>query len=159
MKRDGFEQIIKEAQEKFRGYGNPDAYLAAKFQFLKNELKKWKARDHPKVMEELLKLKHSLHDLDIVAESKSLTESEIVERRLGFQRITELEKLAVLDLKQKARLRWTVDGDENTRFFHGYVNNKKSKNYIHDLIINGSWNTNVAAIKREVFSFYKKKKV
>ncbi|KAL7604801.1 uncharacterized protein LOC111915298 [Lactuca sativa] len=108
-------------------------------------------------MDELLKLKHRLHDLDTINESKTLSELEIVERSLGIQRITELEKLAILDLKQKARLRWTVDGDKNTHFFHGYINNKKSKNFIHELIISGSWNTNVTTIKGEVFSFYQNK--
>ena len=157
MKRDGFEQIIKDSWERFNGYGNPDAYLAAKLRYLKNEIKKWRAKDHPKETEELMKLKHRVYELDITAETTRLSEVELEERRIGVQRIAELEKLAVLDLKQKARIRWTIDGDENTRFFHGYVNNKKSKNHIHGLLINGSWSTNVAEIKDEVLSFYQRK--
>nr|KAJ0219345.1 hypothetical protein LSAT_V11C300135580 [Lactuca sativa] len=104
LKRDGFEQIVKEAWEKFMGYGNPDAYLAAKFRFLKNEIKKWRAMDHPKETEELLKLKSKVQELDIAAENNPLSELELQERRLGVQMIVELEKLAVLDLKQKARI-------------------------------------------------------
>nr|KAJ0192459.1 hypothetical protein LSAT_V11C800437420 [Lactuca sativa] len=42
-------------------------------------------------------------------------------------------------------------GDENTRLFHGYVNNKQRKNRIHGL------NINVEDIKKEVFWFYKEK--
>ncbi|XP_023767976.1 uncharacterized protein LOC111916545 [Lactuca sativa] len=127
------------------------------FDSSKNEIKKWRAKDHPKETEELLKLKSRVQELDIAAENNSLSVLELQERRLGVQRIIELEKLAVLDLKEMARIRWTVDGDEDTRFFHGYVNNKKNKNHIHGLIINGSWNTDVAAIKGEVLSFYQKK--
>lgn len=44
----------------------------------------------------------------------------------------------MIDLKQKARIKWIIDEDENTRFFHGYANNKKGKNRIHGLLIDGS---------------------
>lgn len=131
--------------------------MAAKLRFHKNELKKWRARDHPREMDELMKLKRRLHELNTTVESNRLSDAEMLERILGMQRIRELEKLAILDLKQKARIKWTIDGDENTRFFEGYVNNKKSKNFIHRLIINGLLNTNVATIKSEEFPFYYKK--
>ncbi|KAI3749677.1 hypothetical protein L2E82_20293 [Cichorium intybus] len=36
--------------------------------------------------------------------------------------IMEHRKAEVLDLKQKSRIRWTVDGDENSKFFHGHIN-------------------------------------
>lgn len=59
-----------------------------------------------------------------------------------------------MDLKQWSRIRWVVYGDENSRFFHGYVNNRRSKNRIHGLIIDGSWTTEADAIKLEAFNFF-----
>ena len=50
-----------------------------------------------------------------------------------------------------------MDGDENTRFFHGFVNNKKIKNRINGLMIRGVWNTNVEEVKQEVLRFYQNK--
>lgn len=62
-----------------------------------------------------------------------------------------------MDLKQWSRIRWVVYGDENSRFFHGYVNNRRSKNRIHGLIIDRSWTTEADAIKLEAFNFFQGK--
>ncbi|KAI3517218.1 hypothetical protein L1887_16430 [Cichorium endivia] len=67
------------------------------------------------------------------------------------------EKMINLDLKQKSRIKWAVDGDENTRFFHGFVNNKRRKSRINGLVINGEWNTKVEDIKQEAYMFFRDK--
>ncbi|GJW42345.1 RNA-directed DNA polymerase, eukaryota [Tanacetum coccineum] len=50
-----------------------------------------------------------------------------------------LEQLRRDDLKQKARLRWAVEGDENTRFFHSTLNNKFANFSIKGILVNGVW--------------------
>lgn len=63
----------------------------------------------------------------------------------------------VLDLKQKSRIKWAVEGDENTRFFNGYVNKNNRKNRINGLLINGEWCTDPLKIKTEAYNFFKAK--
>ncbi|KAL4589627.1 hypothetical protein LXL04_002535 [Taraxacum kok-saghyz] len=157
LKRDGFGPMVNGIWNNFRGYGAPDAYLAAKLRYLKTELKKWRASDFPKEEEELKKAKERLSDLDMAADQRVLSEIETTERRDSFQKIAEIEKMKTMDLKQRSRIKWAVDGDENTRFFHGYVNNKKRANRIDGLVINGQWNTNAADIKQETFNFFQMK--
>lgn len=79
---------------------------------------------------------------------RQLSEMEINERRSGIHKIVEMEKLATLDLKQKSRIKWVIDRDENISFFHGYVNNKHKKNRIMRLQTNNSWATNAETIKQ-----------
>lgn len=53
-----------------------------------------------------------------------------------------------------------VDGDENTSFFHGYVNNRNRRNRrnkLSGLMINGVWTTDPVAIKEEVHCFFQHK--
>ncbi|KAL4592668.1 hypothetical protein LXL04_005671 [Taraxacum kok-saghyz] len=154
---EGFDQLIQNTWNNFVGYGAPDAYLAAKIRYLKEELRKWRAREFPKESEELTKAKEISKELDDMADRRMLTNIEADENRDCFQKIAELEKMAILDLKQKSRIKWMVDGDENSRFFHGYVNNRKCKNRINGLLIDGIWNTNARDIKKEVFKFYQQK--
>lgn len=47
------------------------------------------------------------------------------------------EDICRLDLKQKWYIRWDIDGDESFKFFHGVVNNKRRKNRINGLNVNG----------------------
>nr|KAJ0216241.1 hypothetical protein LSAT_V11C300125010 [Lactuca sativa] len=68
-----------------------------------------------------------------------------------------MERFMTCDIKQRAKIKWVIDGDENSSFFHGFVNNKKRKNRIAGLLIDNQWITNPETIKSEIFSFYKKK--
>lgn len=157
MQRKGFENLVRDSWEKFRGYGIPDVYMAAKLRFLKNEIKTWRATDYTKEMMELKELKNRTQDLDNAAEIRCLSSAEFNERLCGFQRITELEKFVLMDLKQRSRIKWIMDGDENSRFFHGYVNNKRCKNRIHGLMVDGEWTTDPTKIKNVVYNFYQEK--
>lgn len=65
-----------------------------------------------------------------MANTQHISFQEWDERRSNFQRIVEKENLSNIDLKQKVYIKWTLDGDENTCVFHGYINNKKMKNCI-----------------------------
>ncbi|KAF5789658.1 putative RNA-directed DNA polymerase [Helianthus annuus] len=59
-----------------------------------------------------------------------------------------------MDLKQKSRVRWAVDGDENSAYFHGVVNANTSNNRISGLRIEGEWVNNPFIIKDFVAAFF-----
>ncbi|GJY06755.1 RNA-directed DNA polymerase, eukaryota [Tanacetum coccineum] len=40
----------------------------------------------------------------------------------AHKNIIELENQRIENLRQKARLKWALDGDENSKFFHGIIN-------------------------------------
>ncbi|KAL4592501.1 hypothetical protein LXL04_005499 [Taraxacum kok-saghyz] len=73
------------------------------------------------------------------------------------QKILELDRIVKMDLKQKARIKWVIDGDENSRFFHGMVNNKARRNMIHGLNINGVWCSDPTIMKKGVRDFFSRK--
>lgn len=130
----------------FRGYSTLDSYLAAKLKHLKNKIKAWRRLDYPKELADLRKIKDRLQELDLSAQSRVLRNNKISKRRNLFQKIVETEKNNAQDLKQKSRINWVVDGDENSKFFHAFFNNNKRKNRINGLLINGEWKTEPDAI-------------
>lgn len=69
----------------------------------------------------------------------------------------ELEKFFVLDLKQKSRVRWAVEGEENTKKFHGHINNKNKRDKIEGLMVNGARISTVEEVKKETLNFFKHK--
>lgn len=95
--------------------------------------------------------------LDHEAEKRNLTEVELEQRRDNFKKVVEIEKFKALDIKQKSRIKWAVDVDENTIFFHGYVNSNNRKNGIDGIMINGNWCTDLSLIKMEAFNFFAEK--
>lgn len=52
-----FDLTVKKAWAEFHGYGNPDAYLAAKLRFLKNEIKILKKKSDEEAHQEISNIK------------------------------------------------------------------------------------------------------
>nr|GEU93402.1 retrovirus-related Pol polyprotein from transposon TNT 1-94 [Tanacetum cinerariifolium] len=54
----------------------------------------------------------------------SLTDADILKREEWLMDLSYYDQLHKEDLKQKRRLKWAVEGDENTRFFHSIIKNR-----------------------------------
>lgn len=160
MKED-LNEVVKKAMSKFRGYGSADLYLAAKLRYVKEAIKKWKRETT--ILTELEACQHrkTIETLDLLAESRRLTADENHNRNMAFQKLIDLERISVRDLKQKARVkarvRWAIDGDENSKFFHGYINNRNRKNRINGIMVNEQWIEDPMQIKETIFKFYEAK--
>ncbi|XP_071714443.1 uncharacterized protein [Rutidosis leptorrhynchoides] len=57
-------------------------------------------------------------------------------------------------LKQKARYKWALEGDENSKFFHSCIRKRQHKNNIHGVNVNGVWSTDPAVIKNEAHKHF-----
>lgn len=149
------DRVVQNAWVGFHGYSSADTYLAAKLKHLNDEIRKWRNKEHKKENKELINTKELLVNLEKVAESRALSPNEMQIRSNSIQKLLELEKRNVIDTKQKSKIRWVVDGDEKSKFFHGYVSNNKRKNQIVGLSINRRWLTGVNDIISEAFHFFR----
>nr|GEW29736.1 RNA-directed DNA polymerase, eukaryota, reverse transcriptase zinc-binding domain protein [Tanacetum cinerariifolium] len=75
---------------------------------------------------------------------KSL-DSGIADDHLLFKRVElsrqlhEIDTMASRDAKQKSKIKWAIEGDENSKFFHGIINKKRSQLAIRGVFDNGKW--------------------
>ncbi|XP_071740186.1 uncharacterized protein [Rutidosis leptorrhynchoides] len=58
-------------------------------------------------------------------------------------------------LKQKARIRWKLEGDENSKYFHASIRRKYNKSNIRGVNVNGMWNEDPEVVNLEVFQHFK----
>ncbi|GJW08293.1 hypothetical protein Tco_1570716 [Tanacetum coccineum] len=120
----------------------------------------------------LLKKFHSWFDRidfdDIVKEAWSNIIEEKIDagcandedRALCVNRLQELdglEKLESMYLVQKARVKWEVEGDENSKFLHGIINSRRKSQMIQCIMHEGVRITEPNDIKLAFLNFYKDK--
>ena len=71
--------------------------------------------------------------------------------------ISELDKLAHLEetsWRQKSRVLWLKEGDNNTKFFHKMANSNRRRNYMKKVEVEGTVHGTVEDIRDNVVCFY-----
>ncbi|XP_071728309.1 uncharacterized protein [Rutidosis leptorrhynchoides] len=123
---------------------------------VKSKLRSWSQDKFGEIDKEIEAHKTAAMSFELKAETSNLTDNEMEiwknERKLWMDK----DKIKVNMMKQKARIRWTLEGDENTKFFHSLIRDRYNKCNIRGLNINGSWNESPDDIKREALDHFQK---
>ena len=93
----------------------------------------------------------------MLAESCDLDDGIVNEKANLMSKLEDLAAEEIADLKQKAKSKWVLEGDENSRFFHGIIPKKIKNNRIYGLNVNGVWKAEAEIMKEEVYNFFKSK--
>ncbi|GKF80145.1 hypothetical protein Tco_0238747 [Tanacetum coccineum] len=59
-----------------------------------------------------------------------------------------------MEAAQKAKVKWAVEGDENSRFFHGVINKKRNIRSIRGVMVDGKWIDNPKNVKKEFLDHF-----
>ncbi|GJW30927.1 RNA-directed DNA polymerase, eukaryota [Tanacetum coccineum] len=81
--------------------------------------------------------------------------AEIVnERATLLKDLFDLNAKESLDMAQKAKIRWFVEGDENSKNFHGIINKKRSQLAIRCIFVEGDWVVDPNSVINELFNHF-----
>ncbi|GKB81078.1 RNA-directed DNA polymerase, eukaryota, partial [Tanacetum coccineum] len=93
----------------------------------------------------LSNLKHAieieLRDIDKELDFGYVLDTYLARRLELKGQLHEIKDKEAADFVQKSKVRWAIEGDENSRFFHGIINKKRSQLAIRGILVDGSWQT------------------
>ncbi|GJV76417.1 RNA-directed DNA polymerase, eukaryota [Tanacetum coccineum] len=95
----------------------------------------------------IIKLKKKLQSLNC-------NDDLIHERSNLLKELQDFNKSSSLDMAQKAKIRWAIEGDENSKFFHGIINKKRSQLAIHGVLADGDWIVEPSLVKNEFLKHF-----
>ena len=99
-------------------------------------------------------IKKELNDLEIKAHLDGRFETRQSRKMVLKEIMFQLEKTEVLDIKQKARVKWSQMGDENSKYFHRILNQNRRMNCIQGISLNGTWITDPRSLKAVAKDFF-----
>nr|GEY89758.1 RNA-directed DNA polymerase, eukaryota, reverse transcriptase zinc-binding domain protein [Tanacetum cinerariifolium] len=103
------------------------------------------------------KLKDDSKAVDAIID-KGEGNDEVVKKRMGvFKSIQDIDKLHSLEMAQKAKIKWSIKGDENSSFYHGVLNKKRSQLNIRGIMVEGTWNDSPQMVKSEFFQHFRRR--
>ncbi|XP_071733444.1 uncharacterized protein [Rutidosis leptorrhynchoides] len=136
--------------------GSLDCIFRNKLKSVKFALKEWGSKNLGKLEEEINDLKNSATNWELILESRNLNDSERETWLNIRKKWIEKEKIKTNMAKQKSRVKWNLEGDENIKYFHTIIKRRYSKCNIRGLNIEGSWCKDRATIEAEAFSHFQK---
>ncbi|XP_071712922.1 uncharacterized protein [Rutidosis leptorrhynchoides] len=101
-----------------------DVTFQDRFKLVKGRIKSWVKEEKKNPIIHILS---HLNALESLLEQDLATEAQKEERLNLFHQLNLFKKVEEMDVFQKARVKWNLEGDENTKFFYGLINQKGSK--------------------------------
>nr|GEY18143.1 RNA-directed DNA polymerase, eukaryota [Tanacetum cinerariifolium] len=92
------------------------------------------------IMEELKAINLSL-DSGVSSDDLLLKRTEL------NRKLYDIKQSEAYDFIQKSKVRWAIEGDENSKFFHGLINKKRSQLSIRGVFVDGDWITDPKVVK------------
>ena len=84
-----------------------------------------------------------------------LSDTESCERAVARSEVENLLSLEEISWKQKSRMLWIKEGDNNTKFFHKMANSRRRFNHLSFLEVDGVIYKEESEMATQVVNFYK----
>nr|GEY81853.1 RNA-directed DNA polymerase, eukaryota [Tanacetum cinerariifolium] len=110
--------------------------LKKKLQALKIIIREWtkNAKKCSYKKKSSIQSKHS--DIDKIIDQGRSNEVILNDRYVLLKELHDIISMDLEEMAQKAKVRWAIEGDENSKYFHGILNNKRSHLAIRGVLVN-----------------------
>nr|GEV61326.1 copia-type polyprotein [Tanacetum cinerariifolium] len=148
IEMDGFCKLVEDTWKNNPCVGsNAMKDLMSKLKHLKNSIQEWNKNNLMCRKNMKAKYKLDLEDVDRIIDSGHRTENEIRSRLDIILKLQHCEEIDSMEMAQKAKIKWAVEGDENTKFFHGMLNRKCNILSIRGVMVDGVWVDDLKGVK------------
>ncbi|GKA13005.1 RNA-directed DNA polymerase, eukaryota, reverse transcriptase zinc-binding domain protein [Tanacetum coccineum] len=156
LEMDGFCKLVDDTWKGSPCVGsNAMKILMGKLKFLKNHIREWSKTSTVCRKNVKAQYKRDLEAVDLIIDSGQGTEEEISTRADIINKIQRCDKLDSMEMAQKAKVKWAVEGDENSGFFHGMLNKKRSILNIRGVMVDGMWVDSPNKVKKEFLDHFR----
>nr|GEX55860.1 RNA-directed DNA polymerase, eukaryota [Tanacetum cinerariifolium] len=97
-----------------------------KLQALKKEIRMWVADHKWKQTGRRNEIKLKLIDVDKQLDQGGVSDDILLSRMDLMKKLQDIKSSDAHDFLQKAKIQWSIEGDENSKFFHGIINRKRA---------------------------------
>nr|GEX95635.1 RNA-directed DNA polymerase, eukaryota [Tanacetum cinerariifolium] len=152
----GFDKLVEETWGNMNIFdSNAILRFLKKLKCLKENIHGWAKEKKKSYKSQKTKLKGMLANLDTLIDNKCVDQQVINNRSQVIQSLFDLEKIESLEIAQKVKIKWSIEGDENSKFFHGILKRKRNQLAIRGIFKNGEWIDSPYMVKNEFFSHFK----
>ncbi|GJZ47836.1 RNA-directed DNA polymerase, eukaryota [Tanacetum coccineum] len=151
----GFDKMVEETWKNTDFMEeNSIIKLKKKLQALKSSIKQWLSEEKQLSGAAIRSIQERLTVLDKSIDQHKCNEEMVNERTNLLKKLQDLKANISIDMAQKAKIRWAIEGDENSKFFHGIINKKRSQLAIRGVLVDGDWISEPVKVKSEFHNHF-----
>ncbi|GJY56466.1 RNA-directed DNA polymerase, eukaryota, partial [Tanacetum coccineum] len=135
---DRFSKLVEDIWKDSPCVGsNAMAILMGKLRCLKKRIRIWNNSNLAGINNSKTQIKKELEVIDQIIDKGQGNEDVIRSRADIMHKLHTCNKLDSMEAAQKAKVKWAVEGDENSGFFHGVINKKCNIRSIRGVMVDG----------------------
>ncbi|GKC18887.1 RNA-directed DNA polymerase, eukaryota, partial [Tanacetum coccineum] len=151
----GFDQFVNHTWSSISlSDSNGMIRFKKKLQILKKEIRVFVADQKKKKESRVNDLKDKLSEIDKVLDQGGVSDDILLARTECKNALLKSKAADSRDYLQKAKIQWAVEGDENSKFFHGIVNRKQANLTVKGIMIDGDWVDEPSRVKSEFQNYF-----
>ncbi|GKA61093.1 RNA-directed DNA polymerase, eukaryota, reverse transcriptase zinc-binding domain protein [Tanacetum coccineum] len=153
---EGFSKFVEDTWKGCPSVGsNAMMSLMSKIRFLKCQIRVWNKSNMVSRRNAKDKIKKELEAADILIDNGNVTEEVLKDRSDLIQQLQNCDKIDSMEMAQKAKIKWAVEGDENSGFFHGIINKRRNILNIRGVMAEGTWIDRPEDVKKEFLNHFR----
>ncbi|GKB91348.1 RNA-directed DNA polymerase, eukaryota [Tanacetum coccineum] len=148
FKCDDFDAMVEQAWNSF-SYSDANGLIRfkKKLQDLKKFIRSWVKDKKLQQAGVIHSIKSELIDIDKALDRGNVTDEILFKRMEMVQQLHDAKQMETRDNLQKSKIKWAIEGDKNSKYFHGIINKKRSQMSIRGIFTYGEWKTDPGAVK------------
>nr|GFA38737.1 RNA-directed DNA polymerase, eukaryota [Tanacetum cinerariifolium] len=135
---EGFDAMVEQT---WRSFSHNDANKMIRFkkniQDFKVRIRTWIKDKRSSVSGEKDFIKKELSDIDRLLDGGDVFDSNLLRRSELHRNLYNINQMESKEYLQKSKIKWAIEGDENSIFFHGLINKKRSQLVIRGVFVDG----------------------
>ncbi|GJZ65153.1 RNA-directed DNA polymerase, eukaryota [Tanacetum coccineum] len=153
---EGFDKFVEDTWSDLSIFdSNAISKFMKKLKCLKEKIRLWTKEKKESSKIQKSKLKGMLSDIDTLIDNKCVDQELLNKRSHVMHSLHDLEKLESLEVAQKVKIKWSIEGDENSKYFRSILNKKRNQLAIRGILSDGVWIESPSMVKNEFLSHFR----
>ncbi|GJS00314.1 hypothetical protein Tco_0316822 [Tanacetum coccineum] len=106
---------------------------------LKAKIRSWVKENKEWTQTHRKRLKEKLTKVYIILDKGGANSNILEDRMNNVKMLQDLDKIKSLEVAQKAKIKWSIEGEENSKYFHGFIDKQRSMLAIRGILVDGVW--------------------
>ena len=155
LKDKGFQQLVEQKWGNYHPPGWGGFVLNHKIKHLKQSIKSWSLTNGEANARKVQNIKKELNDLETGLIDRAPSQEELILKKSLQGQLWDAAYAYESMLRQKARVKWLKEGDNNSTYFHRLINHRRRKNAIQGIFIDGVWVHEPCTVKNAAILYFK----